>query len=162
MFTIDASVWVNGFDQREDGNATSHRLLTMIRDQGLPVFAPTLLLVEVAGAISRTRNDPDQASRFASALRKLPNLTLVSLDDHLTTRAFALAANHGLRVADAVYAAVALRTNSVLVSLDKEHLTRLDGIAVILICCLAPATSLISTPISRPSADPLTPLGIMA
>ena len=71
MSTVDASVWVNGFDQREAGHEISRQFLDAIR------------------------------------LR--------------------LAAEHGLRGADAVYAAVAIEAGCTLVSLDGEHLTRLPG-----------------------------------
>ena len=30
MYTIDSSVWVNGFDRREPGHATSRQLLDLI------------------------------------------------------------------------------------------------------------------------------------
>lgn len=56
-------------------------------------------------------------------MSRLPNLTLVSLDTTLAEQALQLAAQQGLRGADAVYAAVALKTGYTLVSLDKEHLT---------------------------------------
>jgi predicted nucleic acid-binding protein len=55
MYTIDASVWVNGFDHREPGHGTSRQLLELLRVQGLPIIEPMLVLAEVAGAISRTR-----------------------------------------------------------------------------------------------------------
>ncbi len=107
MYTVDASVWVNAFDQREPGHSTSRQVLQLLRDNLLPVFLPTLLFAEVAGAISRTRNNPAQAQAFATALRDLPNVALVPLDDVLVTQALTLAAQHRLRGADAVYAAVA-------------------------------------------------------
>ncbi len=72
MYTVDASVWVNAFDQREQGHDTSREVLEVLRDRALPVFVPNLLLVEVAGAISRTRNNPAQAQDFAMNLLNLP------------------------------------------------------------------------------------------
>lgn len=128
MYTIDASVWVNGFDQREPGHVASHQLLELVRAQGLPIIEPMLVLAEVAGAISRTRQDPARAQAFAAALGQLPNVTVVPLDTALGQRALELAAQHGLRGADAVYAAVARHTASTLISLDNEHLTRLADI----------------------------------
>jgi predicted nucleic acid-binding protein len=127
MLTIDASVWVNGFDQREPGHEQSHQLLERIGQTNTPIFVPHLVLVEVAGAISRTRQNPQQAQTFVSTMRALPNVTLVSLDPVLADQASALAAQHGLRGADAVYAAVAREYGCTLISLDHEHLTRLSG-----------------------------------
>ena len=54
MYTIDTSVWVNSFDQREPGHVISQRVLQLLAAQATPIYVPYLLLVEVAGAISRT------------------------------------------------------------------------------------------------------------
>jgi predicted nucleic acid-binding protein len=128
MYTVDASVWVNGFDQREAGHEMSRQLLELLRTQALPLIEPTLVLAEVAGAISRTRQDPARAQAFATTLGHLPNVTVLPLDAALGQRALALAAQHGLRGADAVYAAVAQHAGCTLISLDHEQLTRLADI----------------------------------
>jgi predicted nucleic acid-binding protein len=128
MYTVDASVWVNGFDQREPGHDTSRQLLELLRAQRLPMIEPILVWAEVAGAISRTRQDPEQAHAFAMALGQLPHVTVVPLDTALGHRALRLAAQQGLRGAVAVYAAVAQEANCTLISLDNEHLTRLMDI----------------------------------
>jgi predicted nucleic acid-binding protein len=109
MYTVDASVWVNAFDQREPGHQVSRQFLDLLRAQALPVIVPNLVLVEVSGAISRTRRAPEQAQAFAFALGRLPHVTIRALDEILTIQALAVAAQHGLRGADAVYAAVATR-----------------------------------------------------
>ena len=131
MYTIDASVWVNSFDQREPGHVSSRQLLEVLRAHALPITVPNLALAEVAGAISRTRNDPIRAQAFASSLEQLPNVTILPLDAELGQRALELAAHHGLRGADAVYAAVAHQVGSTLISRDNEHLTRLNGIITV-------------------------------
>jgi predicted nucleic acid-binding protein len=128
MYTIDASVWVNSFDQKEKGHETSRQFLAFVGQKAVPIAAPTLVLAEVAGAVSRTRKDSEQAQAFALALRGLPNLTLINLDADFAEQSLQLAARHGLRGADAVYAAVALETGFTLVSLDNEHLTRLTDV----------------------------------
>jgi predicted nucleic acid-binding protein len=128
MYTVDASVWVNGFDQRESGHETSRQVLELLRAQTIPIIEPILVLAEVAGAISRTRQDPARAEAFATTLGQLPNVTILPLDEVLGQQALALAAQHGLRGADAVYAAVAQQVGCTLISLDNEHLTRLAGL----------------------------------
>jgi predicted nucleic acid-binding protein len=128
MYTVDASVWVNGFDQRESGHEISRQFLELLRVRQIPLIEPMLMFIEVAGAISRTRQDPSRAEAFASTLGQLPNMTIVPLDSLLGQRALALAAHHGLRGADAVYAAVAQQADCTLISLDYEHLTRLVGL----------------------------------
>jgi predicted nucleic acid-binding protein len=128
MYTVDASVWVNGFDQRESGHETSRQVLELLRAQTMPIIEPILVLAEVAGAISRTRQDPARAEAFAITLGQLSSVTILPLDDALGQQAQALAAQHGLRGADAVYAAVAQQAGCTLISLDNEHLTRLAGL----------------------------------
>lgn len=128
MYTIDASVWVNGFDHQEAGHEISRYFLALMGQRGAAIAIPTLALAEVSGAISRTRKEPDAAQAFALALSMLPNLTVIPLDAALAKQALQLAARHGLRGADAVYVAVSMETHYTLVSLDREHLTRLTDI----------------------------------
>lgn len=128
MYTVDASVWVNAFDQREVGYADSRQFLQLLHTRQIQIAVPTLLLVEVAGTISRTRGDAGQAIAFAKALITLPHVTLYDLDNIAANQSFTLAANQKLRGADAVYAALALHVSSTLVTLDKEQLSRLTGV----------------------------------
>jgi len=110
----------------------------MLQSQALPIIVPNLVLVEVAGAISRTRHAPAQAQAFVVALSRLPHVTVRVLDEVCALHALTLAAQQGLRGADAVYAAVAREAGSTLVTLDNEHLTRL----VNLITVCTPAVAL--------------------
>jgi len=41
MFTIDASVWVNGLDQNEAGHAISRQFLQEVGQQAISVTVPT-------------------------------------------------------------------------------------------------------------------------
>ncbi|MEW6348808.1 MAG: type II toxin-antitoxin system VapC family toxin [Thermodesulfobacteriota bacterium] len=137
MYTIDASVWVNAFDQREPGHLVSREFLELVRDRALPIYIPNLALVEVAGAISRTRQVPVPAQAFAAALSRLPHLAIRVVDEACALHALTLAAQHGLRGADAVYAAVALEAGSTLVTLDNEHLKRLVNLMTVFTPALA-------------------------
>jgi predicted nucleic acid-binding protein len=62
---------------------------------------------------------------FAEQIAKLPNLTLISLDENLARLSAETAAKYKLRGSDSVYAAVALRFGTRLVTLDHEQLERL-------------------------------------
>jgi predicted nucleic acid-binding protein len=126
--TIDASVWVNADSPSEPDHAASRALLDHVAATNTVVIVPTLLRVETAAAISRTRKDAALAREYSEKLAGLPFIVWVALDDALAARAAGLAANHGLRGADAVYAAVALAHGCDLVSLDREHLTRLSSV----------------------------------
>ena len=127
MYTIDASVWINGFDQREAGHDASRKLLDLLSVRALPLVLPNLVLAEVAGAVSRTRSNPVQGEALAASIARLANARLVPLDDILANRAAGLAAQHGLRGADAVYGAVALQAGATLITLDNEQLSRLPS-----------------------------------
>jgi predicted nucleic acid-binding protein len=132
MYTIDTSVWVNGSDTLEAGYDISRRVLTVVGQRAIPIIAPTLLLPEIAGAISCTRANPTLGARFARQVAALPNLSLIDLTASLAAQALALAAQRSLRGADSVYAAVAVQHSTTLISLDNEHLTRLTGIVTVL------------------------------
>lgn len=144
MYTVDASVWVNGFDQREVGHEISRQFLDAIRLRNVPIIVPNLVLIEVAAAISRTRHNPVQAAAFANALGRLPHVELRALDEGRVLEAVTLAAEHALRGADAVYAAVAIEAGCKLVSLDGEHLTRLATVMPVLTPTTALATLTVS------------------
>ena len=132
MLTVDTSVFVNGYDTNEPGNETSRAFLNVVRGQQLALLQPELVVVEVAGALAHTRGDTTAAEVFALSLRSVTHFTFVALDESLASEALALAAMHRLRGADAIYAAVALRHDTTLVSLDREHLTRLSSVLRVL------------------------------
>jgi predicted nucleic acid-binding protein len=125
MYTIDASVHMSALNPAEADSATSQAFLTLVRQHRIPLFCPTLLLVEVAAAVARAFDDADRAVALAHALRGLPNQTLVLLDEDLADRAVALAATARLRGADAIYAAVAQQYGTTLITLDRQQLDRL-------------------------------------
>jgi predicted nucleic acid-binding protein len=129
MDTVDASVWVNGFDQREAGHATSRQLLAVLRTRALPIIVPNLVLAEVAGTISRTRNDP--GGGLCDDFRTAPERDRGGAG----CRPWSPGPGAGgpVRVAwgDAVYAAVAQQSGCTLISLDTEHLTRLGSIIMV-------------------------------
>jgi predicted nucleic acid-binding protein len=126
--TLDASVFVNAFSPTETGSDTSVKLLDQLRQNGIVVVVPTLLLPEIAAAIARKQGQVDLALVLTDQVRKLPNLTLVPLDEALAESSAETAAHHRLRGSDAVYAAVALRFGSLLVTLDFEQSERLKDI----------------------------------
>ncbi len=130
MYTIDASVHVSALNPAEADSATSRAFLALVRQQRLPLFCPTLLLVEVAAAVVRAFDDAERAVALAAALRGLPNQTLVLLDEALADRAVALAASARLRGADAIYAAVAQQYGATLVTLDRQQLDRLPPLVI--------------------------------
>ncbi len=127
-FTIDASVFLNAFHAQETGHAISRRFLYQLRVLAIPMLAPTLVLPEVAAAVSRGRQDAQLAQQFVTTLKQLPHLILVSLDQILADQAADIAARYRLRGSEAVYVAVAQRFGSGLVTLDQEQLRRVASV----------------------------------
>ena len=123
-YTIDASVFVSAYRPNEAASETCRALLDKLRTDATPIIVPTLLVPEAAGAVSRTTGNAELARRFADALQRLPGLVWVPLDATLARQAADLAAEHALRGSDAVYAAVARRFGSTLVTLDRQQLER--------------------------------------
>jgi predicted nucleic acid-binding protein len=123
-YTVDASVFLNAFNPYEPGHEESRRLLARLQEQAVPIIVPTLLLPEVAAAVSRGREDEALARDFAAALNRLPHLVWVPLDTTLAQQAVDVAAQFRLRGSDAAYAAVALRFGAALVTLDREQCER--------------------------------------
>ena len=128
MFTVDASVHINALNAAEEGSEASRALLEQVSRQPWPVYSPTLLLVELAGAVARVLNDADRGMELARSVRNLPGQTWVALDAALADEATRVAAEHRLRGADAVYAAVACRYGTTLVTRDREQLTRVPPV----------------------------------
>ena len=128
MYTVDASVHVSALNPYEADSAASQAFLALLRQHQVPLFCPTLLLVEVAGAVARVFDDANRAVALAAALRGLPNQTLVPLDEALADRAANLVARARLRGADGVYVAVAQQYGTTLVTLDRQQLDRLPPV----------------------------------
>ncbi len=128
LYTVDASVFLNAFNPYEDGHQASRNLLARLQENAVPVVVPTLLLPEIAAAVSRGREDADLARRFATNVGRLPHLVLVPVDQTLAAQALDVAAQHRLRGSDAVYTAVALRFGSILVTRDREQQRRVAAV----------------------------------
>ena len=126
--TIDASVFVSAFSPAEATHQGSKAFMTKVRDASAPVIVPTLVLPEIAAAISRGQGKPELGVAFALEMVNFPNLVLVDVDQGTARLVAETAAHHRLRGSDAVYAAVALRFGSLLVTLDNEQGERLKNV----------------------------------
>jgi predicted nucleic acid-binding protein len=128
LFTVDASVFLNAFNPYEAGYDVSHQLLAEFQARLIPIIVPTLLLTEAGAAIGRGRQDSQLAQQFVAALRRLPHLMFIPLDITLAQHAAEIAGEHRLRGSDAVYAAVAQRFGSTLVTLDQQQRERVGDV----------------------------------
>ena len=123
--TIDASVFVSAFTPSEPAHPASKTFMTGIRQQAIPIIVPVLVLPEISAALSRGQGKPELGMAFVQELKNFPNTTFVDVDGILADLAVDIAAKHRLRGSDAIYAAVALRFGTELVTLDREQLGRL-------------------------------------
>ena len=126
--TIDASVFVSAFTPSEPAHPESKAFMLDVREHSIPIIVPVLVLPEISAALSRGQNKPELGLAFVQELRKFPNTTFVDVDDGIANLAVEIAAKHRLRGSDAVYAAVALRFGTELVTLDREQLERLPKV----------------------------------
>jgi predicted nucleic acid-binding protein len=92
---VDASVFVNAFNPREDGHAESLAILAAIHHGGHPVIVPTLLVSDIASAVARASDDTAGALQYASATAALSHLTLVASTSVTAREAAELAATFG-------------------------------------------------------------------
>jgi predicted nucleic acid-binding protein len=129
LLTIDSSVFVSAARPSEIGHAESTAFLAWVRNKRTRLFLPTLVMAEVAAALSRTGSDPGLAQQYALAVGQLPNTVMVALDEGLARQSAAIGAQHRLRGADAVYLASAALFAAELVTLDREQLER--GAAIV-------------------------------
>jgi len=121
---LDASVWVARLVRQDAFHDPVKRWMETRRAAGDLFYAPDLLLAEVSGAIRRRLDDQALASRAVEVLMNLPALRLVEMDRELLVQASRLAAELGLRGADATYAALAQRLNLPLATFDADQRER--------------------------------------
>ena len=124
MIVVDASVWVSRLLHRDVNHAASRRWLIEQVGSGRPLVGPSLVIPEVAGAISRRTARPNLGHRAVRLLLRVPDLRLVPLDHELAVTAAELAASLGLRGADAIYVAIAQVLGLALVTWDTEQQER--------------------------------------
>jgi predicted nucleic acid-binding protein len=125
---VDASVWVARFVPPDRFHAASTAWLGAQLNARRTLVSPSLLLVEVAGSVSRVLNDTQLGLAAARTLTRLSVVHLVPLDSILANRAFRLAATARLRGADAIYAALSHHLGLQLVSWDGEQIARAGAI----------------------------------
>ncbi len=129
--TIDASVFVSAFTPTEPAHQASKTFMLSIRKQSLPIIVPILVLPEISAALSRGQGKPELGKAFVEELRSFPNTIFVDVDEIVATLAVDIAANNRLRGSAAIYAAVALRFGTELITLDNEQLEQLSKVVAV-------------------------------
>jgi len=126
--TIDASVFVSAFTPTEPAHQASKAFMLNLREQSIAIIVPVLVLPEISAALARGQGKPKLGLAFVQELRNFPNTTFITVDESIADLAVDIAANNRLRGSDAVYAAVALRFGTELITLDREQLDRLPKV----------------------------------
>ncbi len=129
---VDASIWVARLIPQDEHHRRCRQWLLRQRAAGVTLVSPSLLLPEVAGAISRRTGDAELAERAVNSLVALPGLRLVDMDETVIRLAARLAASCGLRGADSVYAAAAQHLAIPLATLDQDQREKAGPVVEIL------------------------------
>lgn len=128
---VDASIWVSRLVPQDEHHERCQKWLLQQRAAGVTLVSPSLLLPEVAGAISRRTGDAALADRAVKNLQALPGLRLIEMNQTVVQAAAQLAASCGMRGADSVYAAVAHQLNIPLATLDADQRSKAGKIVAI-------------------------------
>ncbi len=121
---VDASLWVARLVPQDVFHTRVRAWMEACRASGIQLLAPAILLAETAGAIARRTGETRLARQAIERLIGLPGLRLVEMDRALLEEAAHLAAELGLRGADATYVAVASRLQIPLATLDADQQAR--------------------------------------
>jgi len=123
FIVVDASVWVARLVSKDVFYKPVKEWMFVRLQEGEQFLAPSLLLAEIGGAISR-RTTPSLGLKAIEQVQNLPGLQLVEMEHFLLHEAAQLAAELGLRGADSTYVAVAARLDLPLVTLDVDQRDR--------------------------------------
>lgn len=121
FLVLDASVWVARLVPEDAFYQSVKDWMIAKREKAFKFIAPSLLLTEIGGAISRRTGQAALALQALEQLQRLPALQLVNMDFALVQESAILAAELGLRGADSFYVALAARLALPLVTLDADQ-----------------------------------------
>lgn len=124
---VDASVFVSRLFKNDVHHTPSARWFEDHENEGGLFVVPAILPAEVAGAARRRLDDGILARQIVVWLLRLPALRVVTLDRRVGERIAELAADLGLRGADATYVAVAQLLELPLVTWDRDQSRRAAG-----------------------------------
>ena len=124
MTVVDASVWTSRFVPQDVHHTVSRTWLGHYLQSSQPLFAPYVLLSEVAGAAFRRTGSAELAQGTIRVLLQVKQLYLLPIDFAVGLGAAILAANNGLGGADALYVEIARRLTVPLVTWDHNQLAR--------------------------------------
>ena len=123
FIVVDASIWVARLVSEDIFYEPVKEWMSTRLEEDDQFLAPSLLLAEIGGAISR-RTRPSLGLKAIEQVQGLPGLQLVEMEDLLLQETAQLAAQLGLRGADSTYVALAARLDLPLMTLDIDQKER--------------------------------------
>ena len=123
FIVVDASIWVARLVSEDVFYQPVRDWMSARLEQDDQFLAPSLLLAEIGGAISR-RTTSSLGLKAIEQVKSLPGLQLIEMEQALIDDAAQLAAELGLRGADSTYVAVAVRLDLPLITLDIDQRQR--------------------------------------
>lgn len=124
MAVIDASVYIAAVNAHEEAHERCLRWLQQAVAEQLPLWGPSIMLAEVAAALSRGLQDPSKAMDATALLRNSKVIRLQPVSIALAERAAQIASDQKIRGCDAVYVALAMQLGQPLVTLDRQQYAR--------------------------------------
>ena len=126
-YVVDASVVAKWFNRGEANEDEARALRDAWTEGRVHLYAPTLLLFEVANSIWKNPGIKTKTTR--SLVRILVRLSpqLVNPNEQVSEEAMLLARRSKLTFYDSVYLALARSLSSILVTADQEQLSVADG-----------------------------------
>ncbi|MGH2535035.1 MAG: type II toxin-antitoxin system VapC family toxin [Thermomicrobiales bacterium] len=129
---LDASICVSFLASKDEFHLRTVEWLQHQTAVRAAFFAPTLLLVDVAGVLARLTGRSDVGRQAIVRLRETIDIQFVPLDRDRAESYARLAADLRLRGADATYVAVAREIGVPLVTWDREQRSRAAEIVRVL------------------------------
>jgi len=128
MSVVDASVWVSYLVYEDEHHAETRAWIDSQPPDSQAFSGPSLLLVEVAGAIARRTNRPETALRLTTRLSASPLLQLYPMNDDPTQRHVEVAARLRLGAADVLYVVLTPDLGVPLVTWDRHQRERASAL----------------------------------
>lgn len=118
--TIDASVFVAFLDNEDCEQLNASKCIEFCQKGNQKIFISSVFVSEVISALGRKTQNMNIALKAYDLIEAMKNIKFVTLDEEFSKKTNSLVARLFLRGADAIYAAIAQNSKSVLITLDKE------------------------------------------
>src|SRR4051794_40719877 len=119
---VDANLFVARYREQDSDHSEAVTFFNVCERRKVQFCAPTVLLPEVAGALSRIRGAARFGETAVTRILALPRLSLRPINFDFAERAARLAARFRLRGVDALYLTLARENKAILITRDKELL----------------------------------------